>query len=359
VPVFVERSAEIAKAAADILAGTCFDNGTICASEQSVVADAEVAAELREQFKLAGGHFLSPGDADAVAGVLLTPERTLSPAIVGKSAEYIANLAGISVPAGTRCLLADCGGVGRDFPWSIEKLSPTLAFFVADGIDAGAQRCNEILQFGGMGHTAGMHTRNREAAIRFGEEMPAARIVINSPTTHGAIGLSTDLAPSMTLGCGSWGGNVTSDNVSPLHLMDIKRVAFETKPVNRAAAVRPNVEQTARRRPLPKREEIAAIVDGFLGKKIGETVSMAAVPSPTSTEPPAVEAASPVKTIIHELRPQNGTENGAAKTPVDFVSEADVRAAIESKLKIYITSKTILTPAARDLGEERDVFARA
>jgi len=120
----------------------------------------------------------------------------------------------------------------RASPWSIEKLSPTLAFFVADGVEAGANRCQEILQFGGMGHTAGMHSQSREAAVRYGQQMPASRVVINSPTTHGAIGFSTDLPPSMTLGCGSWGGNVTSDNVSPIHLLDIKRVAFETKPVN-------------------------------------------------------------------------------------------------------------------------------
>ena len=112
-------------------------------------------AEVREQFKQQGGHFLNPAEADAVAKVLLTPQRTLNAGIVGKSAEYIANLAGITIPNGTRCLLADCAGVGRDFPWSIEKLSPTLAFFVADGVEQGADRCYEILQFGGMGHTAG------------------------------------------------------------------------------------------------------------------------------------------------------------------------------------------------------------
>src|SRR5215207_142058 len=235
-PCFIERTANIEKAVSDILTGTCFDNGTICASEQSVVCDAPVAVEVREQFKRQGGHFLNQAESDAVAKILLTDQRTLNAKIVGKSAEYIANLAGISVPGGTRCLLADCGGVGRDFPWSIEKLSPTLAFFVVDGIEAGANRCEEILQFGGMGHTAGMHTQSRDAAIRYGEQMPASRVVINSPTTHGAIGLSTDLAPSMTLGCGSWGGNVTSDNVSPIHLMDIKRVAFETKPVSSVKA---------------------------------------------------------------------------------------------------------------------------
>src|SRR5207247_1319414 len=198
VPVFIERSADVSKAVADVLTGTCFDNGTICASEQSVVVDTPIEAEVREQFKRQGGHFLSPENADAVAKVLLTPQRTLNARIVGKSAEYIAELAGISIPAGTRCLLADCDGVGREHPWSIEKLSPMLAFFVADGVEQGAARCDEILHFGGMGHTAGMHTRNREAAVHYGEQMPAARVVINSPTTNGAIGVSTDLPPPMT-----------------------------------------------------------------------------------------------------------------------------------------------------------------
>ncbi|MGD9587861.1 MAG: aldehyde dehydrogenase family protein [Pyrinomonadaceae bacterium] len=355
VPVFVERSADIQKAVSDILAGTCFDNGTICASEQSVVVDAPISNEVREQFKAQGGHFLSPAEADTVAGVLLTPQRTLNPGIVGKSAEYIANLAGITIPAGTRCLIADCGGVGRDFPWSIEKLSPTLAFFVADGVENGANRCEEVLRFGGMGHTAGMHTRDRAAAIRFGQQMPAARVVINSPTTHGAIGLTTDLPPSMTLGCGSWGGNVTSDNISPLHLMDIKRVAFESKPLGVAAAKRsPGLASTAQPSvALPKREQIAAIVDSFLSKKLAE-----APEPPKASAPAASEPQSPVRTVIHELRPVAADENGTKGEPVDFVSESDVREAIERGKKIYITSKTILTPAARDLGEEKEVFAK-
>jgi len=361
VPVFVERTANVQKAVADILTGTCFDNGTICASEQSVVVDKPVEASVREQFKLQGGHFLNAEDAVKVAAVLLTPQRTLNAGIVGKSAEYIANLAGVSIPAGTRCLLADCAGVGRDHPWSVEKLSPTLAFFVVEGIEQGANRCEEILQFGGMGHTAGMHTQSREAAIRYGKQMPASRVVINSPTTHGAIGLSTDLPPSMTLGCGSWGGNVTSDNVSPIHLMDIKRVAFETKPVNQLAAgsgqeeVRTDQPASFATRHVPKREQIAAMVDKFLSEKIRSE------PAPTLAAPEPAEQSvveSPVKTVIHELRPQSLTENGVPTAPVDFVSETDVRAAVEKGEKIYITAKTILTPSARDLGEEKDVFAR-
>ncbi|MCA1637640.1 MAG: aldehyde dehydrogenase family protein, partial [Acidobacteria bacterium] len=373
VPVFVERSANVEKAVSDILTGTCFDNGTICASEQSVVVDAPIADVVREQFKAQGGHFLNQTEAGAVAKILLTPQRTLNPNIVGKSAEYIANLAGISIPSGTRCLLSDCGGVGRDFPWSIEKLSPTLAFFVVDGIEAGAQRCLEILQFGGMGHTAGMHTQTREAAIHYGEKMPASRVIINSPTTHGAIGFSTDLSPSMTLGCGSWGGNVTSDNVSPLHLMDIKRVAFETRSVQSPKSKvqtqqssvnnqQSEISQSATRNSQSvKREEIAAIVDKFLRGKIAEPPAEA-INANSETEianhkSQIENPASPVKTIIHELKTENAT-NGAKPKAVDFVSEDDIKRAIEKGEKIYITAKTIITPSARDLGEEKDIFAK-
>ena len=362
VPVYIESSANVEKAVADVLTGTCFDNGTICASEQSVVVDSKIAAQVREQFKLQGGHFLNSSEADAVAKVLLTPQRTLNAGIVGRSAQHIASLAGISIPDGTRCLLADCGGVGRDHPWSIEKLSPTLAFFVVDGVEQAAARCDEILHFGGMGHTAGMHTQNRQMAIEYGKRMPASRVVINSPTTHGAIGLSTDLAPSMTLGCGSWGGNVTSDNVSPIHLLDIKRVAFETKPINkpRTGSMVTTKQEPAAVAPMNRktvsRDQVAALVDQFLSKKIVE-------PEPQEPEKPVEEApplppSSPVKTIIHELRPQSLTENGFKSEPVDFVSETDVRAAIDKGQKIYITAKTIITPAARDLGDERDIFAK-
>ena len=390
VPVFIERTANIEKAVSDILTSTCFDNGTICASEQSVVADAPVANQVREQFKAQGGHFLNQAEADAVGQILITPQRTLNPGIVGKSAEYIANLAGISVPSKTRCLLADCGGVGRDFPWSIEKLSPTLAFFVADGIEAGAQKCLEILQFGGMGHTAGMHTESRDAAIAYGKQMPASRVIINSPTTHGAIGFSTDLAPSMTLGCGSWGGNVTSDNVSPIHLMDIKRVAFETKAVNSIQDSRFRIQDSGfkiqdssesqnsngellnkNQRPKPedqktiKREEIAALVDKFLRNKISETPEE--VSSPKSQVSSGIETANKqttasngeVNTIIHQVaNVEAAGSNGAKPKAVDFVSEDDVKRAVETGAKIYIAAKTIITPSARDLGEEKEVFAK-
>ena len=348
VPVFIEKTADLQKAAADILTSTCFDNGTICASEQSVVVDSSISAKVRNEFQAQGGYFLNSNDAEKVGKVLLTSQRTLNPKIVGKSAQHIANLAGVSIPSETRCLIADCGGVGRDYPWSIEKLSPTLAFFEVDEIEQGANLCEEILRFGGMGHTAGMHTNDRNAAVRFGQQMPASRIIINSPTTHGAIGFSTDLVPSMTLGCGSWGGNVTSDNVSPHNLMDIKRVAFETKPLNSAGKITSNQAElksnitTANN--IPKREEIAAIVDSFLSKKLSNPQTTTNISKPSVIEKPP--------TVIHHVSGNDSVN----KSPVVFVNEDDVRNALEKKKKIYINKKTIITPAAKDLGKEREVF---
>jgi len=358
VPVFIEKTANVAKAVKDILTSTCFDNGTICASEQSVVVEAAVAAQVREQFKQQGGHFLSPDEAEKVGKILLSEQRTLNPQIVGKSAEFIANLAGVSIPAGTRCLIADCAGVGREFPWSIEKLSPTLAFFVVDSIEQGAQRCLEILKFGGMGHTAGIHTGSREAAVSYGSAMPASRVIVNSPTTHGAIGFSTALSPSMTLGCGSWGGNVTSDNVSPLHLLDIKRVAFETKPVGvksqefKTQSSMPNIP------PAVKREDIAAIVDKFLAQKQPIPASPPRVQTPVAEVETKKDEAQ--KTIIHQIsKPDAANGNGTKKPPtVDFVSETDVKLALEKGEKIYVTAKSIITPSAHDLGDPAEIFIK-
>jgi len=366
VPVCVERTADVPKAVQDILTGKCFDNGTICASEQAVVCDAPIEQAVREQFKLQGAHFLSAAEADQLGKIVATPQRSLNPAIVGKSVEVIAKMAGITVPPGTRCLLADVAGVGREHPLSMEKLSPILAFYVADGLEKCAQRSKEVLAYGGMGHTAGIHTRSREAAVKFGAEMPASRITVNTPTTHGAIGFSTALPPSMTLGCGSWGGNVTSDNVSPLHLMDIKRVAFETRPVK---SVRPAVSVQKAVQPVAAakepvvaggkidRQEIAAIVDRFLAGKRVEPSSSPLPPPVIESEAGSMYAAPPPKPTPPAPPPVAKPSTNGAKA-VDFVSEDDVRRALQKGEKIYINGRTIITPAARDIGEPAEIFAK-
>ncbi|MDT7541351.1 MAG: hypothetical protein QOE33_1255 [Acidobacteriota bacterium] len=418
VPVFIERTADVPVAVQNILTGKTFDNGTICASEQAVVADAPIAKQVREEFEKQGGHFLSAAEADQLARVVATPQRSLNPAIVGKSVEVIAKMAGLSVPQGTRCLMAEVGGVGREHPLSMEKLSPILAFYVEDGVERAAARCFEILSYGGMGHTAGVHTRSREVAVAYGREMPASRVVVNTPTTHGAIGFSTALPPSMTLGCGSWGGNVTSDNISPIHLMDIKRVAFETRAVPskrparstnaQPASVRMNAPAQPAQSPPPtaahgrsiSREEVASIVDRFLaGRGAGLTDAPLHTELHASASPPPVEsvneinanwidtksdaaphaeaaptardeggnghAAQPTQQAT-QLAPSKPTANGNGgaqnsangRKPVDFVSEDDVRRAVLKGEKIYVNAKTIITPSAHDIGDSAEVFAK-
>jgi acetaldehyde dehydrogenase (acetylating) len=385
VPVFVERTADVPIAVQNILTGKCFDNGTICASEQAIVADTPVAKQVRDELIAQGAYFVSAADADKLGKIVATPQRTLNPQIVGRSVEVIAQLAGITVPPGTRCLVAEVGGVGRDYPLSMEKLSPILAFYVEDGVERGAARCYEILRYGGMGHTAGVHTRSREIAVAYGKEMPASRVVVNTPTTHGAIGFSTALPPSMTLGCGSWGGNVTSDNISPLHLMDIKRVAFETRPVPSArpartqttAAPQPTITTPAPAQPQPavaaqtgariSREDVAAIVDRFLSTRgVGQTTPAASAPPATAAQPaPAGNGGTTQTAPAPSARPVAPAGNGGAQSPsangrkaVEFVSEDDVRRAIQKGEKIYVNARTIITPSARDLGEPAEVFAK-
>lgn len=345
VPALIERTADVAKAVRDILAGTCFDFGTICASEQAIVADVPVDKQVREQLAAQGAYFLNAAQADQLAKLVVTPSRTLNPKIVGKPATTLAEWAGISVPPNTRCLVAEAGGVGRDFPLSIEKLSPILAYYVANGLEEGSKLCDEILHYGGMGHTASIHTQNRDAALRYGLLMPAARVVVNSPSTHGAIGFSTALAPSMTLGCGSWGGNVTSDNISPLHLMDIKRVAFEIRQVTASEPVQPVAASsqtlTSKSASHIDRTAIADLVDKFLSARTPSASAPVAAPqteSKPAPPPPPVKKADP--------------------KAAEFVCEDDVRQVIAKGEKIYINAKTIITPSARDLGNEREVFVK-
>src|SRR6476620_4842213 len=229
-PAYIESTADVPKAVRDIVTGKTFDNGLLCSSENSVVCDAGLVEEVKRQFVANGGHFLSAAEIDVLGRLLVTPQRLPNPKLVGRPATYIAEQAGIRVPPSTRVLIAELGGVGRDYPLSIEKLCPVLSFYVVNDWREGCERCKQILRYGGMGHTMSIHSRNDDIILQFGLKKPAFRIVVNTPTPLGSIGLTTGLDPSMTLGCGGWGGNITSDNISPRHLLNIKRLAYETSP---------------------------------------------------------------------------------------------------------------------------------
>ena len=190
-PAFIERTADVPKAVRDVVTGKTFDNGVLCSSENSVVVDGPVVEEVKREFVKNGGYFMSTAEMDPVANVLLGPQRLPNPKLVGRPATYIAQAAGITVPAETRVLIAELKGVGRDYPLSIEKLSPVLSFYVVADWKEGCARCIEILRYGGMGHTMSIHSRNDQVILEFGLKKPAGRIVVNTPTTHGSIGLTT------------------------------------------------------------------------------------------------------------------------------------------------------------------------
>src|SRR5687768_1668752 len=367
-PAYIESSADIAKAVRDIITGKTFDNGVLCSSENSVVVDAALVEEVKRTFAASGGYFMSASEIEAVGRALVSPQRLPNPALVGRPATYIAQQAGIQVPPGTRVLLAELTGVGRDFPLSIEKLCPVLSFYVVKDWREGCERCKQILRYGGMGHTMSIHSRNDDIILQFGLKKPAYRIVVNSPTTHGSIGLTTGLDPAMTLGCGGYGGNITSDNISPRHLLNIKRLAYEITPavVRRdPVPVSPGISA-----PLPRAaaavpprgiaaDSLARRIDQFLVSRGYTPPDNTAVPAPMQTagSNPAAPAAAPAPARVPA--PVSPPTPGAAEKAADFVCEEDVRQALKQGRKIVIGDRSIVTPAARDLGDQHRLFVES
>jgi hypothetical protein len=478
VPAFIERTADVGKAIADIFAGKTFDYGTICSSEQAIVVEEPLCDAALEECRRQGGYFLSADEAGKV-GALVRPPGSHAPntKIVGQPATRVAEVAGFSVPARTRVLIArlEPGQVGREFPLSAEKLSPILAFYVVTNLAAGISLSTRLLEFGGLGHTCAIHSRNDAAIREFGQVVPAFRICVNTSAVHGSIGYSTNLFPAMTLGCGAPGGNITSDNIGPQHLMNIKRIAWESRPVQhrtvpaedrmigvqgeampteggevRVAAVAAdareartvaNPETTAmapiepavtinskagnqansetgnraqnkqvesHTEPAAKtgapiayaqldRSRIAETVGRVLAERgivrgsgaglttpapkadgrEGTSAGSACIPiagagtgvAASSPREIATEIASRFFRAPHETAEKPGsavpTLAEAASNPSNdapameaspFVSENDVRRALARSAKIFIGPKTIVTPAARDLGREHAIF---
>jgi acyl-CoA reductase-like NAD-dependent aldehyde dehydrogenase len=224
VPAYVDRSADVAHAVSCIVESKTFDNGVFCSSEQAVVCDAPVRSAAIQEFERAGCVFLNDEQKSAVAA-LLDDNGKLNNAVVGQPASRVAAMAGIDVPADAKILIGFEDRVGRNAPFSWEKISPVLAWYdVPDWVN-GCERCLEILANGGMGHTLAIHARDQQVIREFGLRKPVFRVVVNTPASQGAIGLTTNLAPALTLGCGTLGGNITSDNITPMHLLHIKRVA--------------------------------------------------------------------------------------------------------------------------------------
>ena len=227
VPAYIERSANIEDAVAKIMASKTFDNGTICASEQSIVTESVIAAQVKRALIAQGGFFLEGENLTRVKAVMERGNGSMNPAIVGRDAMTIARIAGIEVPAGTRLLISDEQGVGAKFPFSKEKLTALLGFYVVNDWHQACELCHALLHNCGIGHSLAIHSNNEDVIREFGLKKPVSRILVNTPSTQGGVGLTTALFPSFTLGCGAVGGSATSDNVTPMNLLNIRRVAYD------------------------------------------------------------------------------------------------------------------------------------
>lgn len=229
-PAYIDKSANVKLAVKRIIDSKTFDNGTICASEQSVIVERSMEQTVREELIAQGGFFLNEEESKKLARFILRANGTMNPQIVGKSVAHISKLAGLTgVPASAKVLIGKESRVGDDAPYSREKLAPILAFFVENTIEEVMDKVVEILSFEGMGHTFSMHCSNDELIKRFSLRVPASRILVNSMGSLGGIGASTNLFPALTLGCGAVGGSSSSNNIGPMDLINIKRVAMGTK----------------------------------------------------------------------------------------------------------------------------------
>ncbi|MGH9518552.1 MAG: hypothetical protein ACRD2D_02845, partial [Terriglobales bacterium] len=353
VPAYIDRSARLDKAVADIVFGKSFDWGTICSSEQALVTEAgwrePVLAELRRQ----NVYLLNPEEADKLGALLINREHfTVNPKCVGQSPQKLAAMAGFGDRVGpeVRVLAAELAGMGKQFPLSAEKLSPVLALYFLADREACFQRCRDLLHFGGLGHTVVIHAEDDAVVRAFGARMPAFRVVVNSPSPLGSIGATTNLFPAMTLGCGAVGGNITGDNIGPQHLMNIKRIAWEREQPVAAPVLTPSAAETScacqhasKPSPAPATGLEAAIERALAARGIRQA---------TEAPVPVTAAAAPAPPVAHFVPPPLPPK----PKPVDFVCEADVREALAQGRKIPIGPKTLLTPSARDLGRERDAF---
>ncbi len=231
VPVYVHRSKanDLAEVAEQILMSTSFDYGTACVSEQAVIADRPIARELRHELKLKGGYFCTPAESDRLAKLIFTDNLGIHPDHVGQSAERLAQLAQFDVPPRTRALLCEQTEIGRNAPLSAEKLNPILAWYEAPDVPNGIEMSHAVVRFGGWGHSAVIHCDDPVVVAEFGL-IPAGRVLVNTPAIAGGMGFSTDLEPSFMLGTGTSSGSIVSDNVTALHLINIKRIAYESRP---------------------------------------------------------------------------------------------------------------------------------
>ena len=393
VPAYIERSAEIAAAVGKVVDGKSFDYGTVCSGEQSLVCEESLREPVLAELKRRKAFFCNDAQKLALTKVLLKDNFRINPDCVAQSPVRLAQMAGFEVPADTSIIVAELQGVGKEHPLSVEKLSPVLALYFVRDHAAALDICEAVLRFGGLGHTCAIHSQDDARIREFGLRMPAMRVLVNTGAPGGSTGITTNLQPSMTLGCGAMAGNVTSDNVGPQHLINIKRVAWMVRTAEDALPIPAEFKDTAAPPPPvsgpPRldRQTIAAAVEKYLAQR-----GIAVAPAPAApmactsaanvaaqvvdrflsarhVTPPAAPKSCPASCPC--AQPKTSPQScAAAPAPppqppapevviADFVCEEDVRVALRQSRKIYIGPKTIVTPAARDLGQQHDILVMA
>ena len=377
VPVLLDCSADLQDAIAKVVEGKSFDYGTVCSSEQSLVALTDWRPRVLEQLRKNNAYLCNSEQSASLAKLLIAPNWRINPNCVGQAPVKIARMAGFSVPEETSILAVEIQGVGKQHPLSMEKLSPVLSLLFVRDWEEQIRGCQALLKFGGLGHTCVIHAKDEARIREFGLRMPAFRCLVNTPAPQGSTGITTGVQPSMTLGCGAMAGNSTSDNVGPQHLINVKRLAYTVRTVAEAfpgdSGTLPATNTKA------AKPAVAAAVERYLAQRgIGGG----------STPPSAAKASVSAQVVDRFLQARGGSASSsvscacdspppvapatiapAEKTPalppappveiVDFVCEADVRAAVRQSRKIYIGPKTIVTPAAREAAGPHDILVAA
>jgi len=275
VPVLIDTSADLDDAIPKIVLGKSFDYGTVCSSEQAIVAHVSMRDRIIGLLKAQKAYIATEAQKDALGKLLITPNWTVNPNCVGQAPTKIAKMAGFEVPADTSIICAEVGGVGKQHPLSAEKLSPVLSLYFLPDFNACVETCYALLKFGGLGHTAAIYSRDDARTREYALRMPAFRILVNTPAPQGSTGITTNVFPSMTLGCGAVANNSTSDNVGPLHLINIKRLAFVVRkpeeafemPLDYNAATYPGAASTSSGDLAIDRTVVAAAVERYLASR--------------------------------------------------------------------------------------------
>jgi len=351
VPAMLERTADVADAIGKIVDGKAFDFGTVCSSEQAVVFEAPLRDSVVSELKARKAYFCSQAQTEALGKLLLTANGTVNPKCVGQAAPKVARMAGFEVPPDAPILVVELTGVGKDHPLSAEKLSPVLSLYSVKDFAEGLEICESLLRFGGLGHTCAIHSKDDSKIREYGLRMPAFRVLVNTSAPQGSTGITTSVFPSMTLGCGAMAGNITSDNIGPQHLINIKRIAYAVRKPEEAFEV-PSAPAAGPAVNID-RHKVAAAVERYLAGR-----GVAAVPAPDAVSSVVDRFLAARKTApAAEPAPVKAAEPA---TPIaDFVCENDVRDAIRASRKIYIGPKTIVTPSARDAGEHFGILVLA